>query len=139
MLIATFWLALVVSMPGIWAWSITAVTVALMAGAYLSYGSATIEVADGELRAGAAHIPVALLSEATPLDAEESRLLAGRNADPRAFLLLRPYLKRSIRVTVDDPSDPTPYWQVGTRHPRALAAAIEAARTSAERPGSSVG
>jgi hypothetical protein len=62
-----------------------------------------------------------------PLDAEATRLLAGRDANVHAYLLLRPYLKRAVRVDVVDPSDPVPYWLVSTRRPEELAAALTAA------------
>jgi hypothetical protein len=38
-----------------------------------------------------------------------------------------------IRVWVDDPADPVPYWLVSTRSPQRLAAALEAARDAAKR------
>ena len=50
--------------------------------------------------------------------------LAGRDADARAYLLLRPYLRRAVRIAIDDPADPTPYWLVSTRRPTRLAAAL---------------
>jgi len=50
--------------------------------------------------------------------------VAGPDADVRAYLLLRPYLKRSVKVTVRDERDPTPYWLVSTRHPEHLVTAI---------------
>ena len=58
---------------------------------------------DGVLRAGRAHIAVEHLGAVTALDAEETRRTAGREADARAYLLLRPYLKRAVRVQIDDP------------------------------------
>ena len=87
-------------------------------------GSARVAVRDGVLYAGPAHISVDLLGPAEPLDAEETRRVHGVDADARAFLLTRPYLKRSVKVTVADPADRTPYWLVSTRHPRELAAAL---------------
>jgi hypothetical protein len=39
--------------------------------------------------------------------------------------LLRAYLKRSVRVEVTDPADPTPYWLVSSRHPEQLAKALD--------------
>ena len=60
----------------------------------------------------------------TALDAEEMRLQAGRDADARAYLLLRPYLKRGVRVDLTDPSDPAPYWLISSRRPDRLAAAL---------------
>lgn len=124
MLVATFWLAMVVALPGVLAWAFTGLGLALMAFGFLSYGSARVRVSDGVFRAGHARIEAAHLGPATALDPEETRRLAGREADARAYLLLRPYLKRAVRVTVADPRDPTPYWLVSTRHPEELVAAL---------------
>jgi DUF3093 family protein len=99
----------------------------------VGYGSARIAVGDGLLHAGRARIEVRHLGEARALDTESMRLLAGRDADARAYLLLRPYLGKGVRIDVNDPADPTPYWLVGTRHPTQLVSAIEAARVP---PGS---
>jgi hypothetical protein len=128
MLVVSLWLATVVALPGVVAWSISAVGLVLMASLLLSYGSARIEVGDSRLRAGRAAIEVHHLGEATALDADAARRLAGRDADARAYLLLRPYLKRAVRVDLHDPADPAPYWLLSTRHPDALARAITTAR-----------
>ena len=130
MLIATLWLAVIVAVPPVGAWAITAVAVALMAALFLSYGSATIVVADGELRAGRARLDLRYVREVEALDADATRLAFGRDADVRAHLLLRPYRKRAVKVHLDDPQDPTPYWLLSTRRPQALAAALAAARTA---------
>ena len=53
-------------------------------------------------------------------------LLPGQDADARAFLVLRPYLKRAVKVAIEDPGDPAPYWLIATRDPERLAAAITA-------------
>lgn len=126
MLVASLWLALVVAVPEPLAWLVTAVAMASMVAAFLSYGRALVAVGQGELRAGRAHIPTELVGEVAVLDADETRLQAGRDADARAYLLLRPYLKRSVRVQITDPADPTPYWLVHTRRPDELAAALNA-------------
>jgi DUF3093 family protein len=124
MLVATFWLAFVVATPGLIAWAATAVLLLVMVALFLTYGSPRVEVADGWLRAGRARIAGEFLGEVSPLDAAETRRVAGPDADARAYLLLRPYLKRSVRVTISDDRDPTPYWLVSTRDPEHLAAAI---------------
>ena len=124
MLVATFWLAFVVATPALVAWSATAFLLLLMIGLFLGYGSARVDVEDGWLRAGRARISGEYLGGAEPLDPAETRRVAGPGADVRAYLLLRPYLKRSVRVTVSDDRDPAPYWLVSTRHPEHLAAAI---------------
>ncbi|WP_030485770.1 DUF3093 domain-containing protein [Nocardioides aequoreus] len=128
MLLATLWLAFVVAMPAWAAFAATAALLASVGGLLLWVGSAVVRVADGELRAGPASIPVALLGEPEALDPEATRRVHGVEADARAYLLTRPYLKRAVRVPVLDPQDPTPYWLLSTRRPQRLAAAIDGAR-----------
>ena len=126
MLVATLWLAVVVAMPALGAWIVTAVALTILALGLWSYGSARITVADGTFRAGRAHIDAAYVGTATALDAGETRRVAGVDADARAYLLLRPYLKRAVRVEITDPADPAPYWLVCTRRPEELARALAA-------------
>lgn len=121
MLVASLWLALIVAVPGTVAWPVTGAALVLLAASFLSYGGARIVVADGELRAGRAHIARAHLGAARSLDAEQTRRVAGVEADARAYLLLRPYLKRAVQVEITDPADPAPYWLVSTRRPDELA------------------
>ena len=96
---------------------------------FWGYGSPRIEVEDGWLRAGRARIPGEYLGGADPLDPDATRRVAGRDADARAYLLLRPYLKRAVRISIRDPRDPAPYWLVSTRDPEHLAAAIRVIST----------
>ncbi|GAA1155414.1 DUF3093 domain-containing protein [Nocardioides aquiterrae] len=126
MLVATLWLAVVVALPAPAAWIVTLVALGLMAFLLVAIGSARIVVSDGEFRAGRAHIGAEHLGTATALDAEETRRTAGVDADARAYLLLRPYLKRAVKVEITDPADPAPYWLVATRHPEELARALTA-------------
>lgn len=126
MLVASLWLALVVALPEPLAWAITAAAMALLGLLLLSYGAARISVGDGELRVGRARIEARHLGAAVPLDPEAARRRAGVEADARAHLLLRPYLKHAVQVEITDPDDPTPYWLVSTRHPDRLAGAVTA-------------
>jgi hypothetical protein len=127
MLLAGLWLAFVVAMPAWAAWAATGVLVLLSVAGLVWIGSARVVVRDGVLRAGRAHIAVDLLGPVEALDAEETRRVHGVDADARAYLVTRPYLKRAVKVTIDDPADRTPYWLVSTRHPRELAAVLSAA------------
>ena len=121
MLVASLWLACVVAIPQPVAWTVTAVAMALLVALLVSYGSVRLEVGDGTFRAGRARIESRHLGAAEALDAESTRRVAGREADARAFLVLRPYLKRAVRVEITDPADPAPYWLVSSRHPEELA------------------
>lgn len=126
MLVVMFWLALVVAIPWTPAWAIAVLALAAMAGVLVAYGWARVEVGGGWLRAGRARIETRYVGACTPLDAEETRRTAGRDADARAYLLLRPYLPRAVRVEITDPADPVPYWLVCTRNPDRLAKALAA-------------
>jgi hypothetical protein len=128
MLVASLWLALVVAVPEALAWSISGAALAVMVALFLAYGRARVAVDGTTFRAGRAHIPIDLVGEVTALDAEGVRRQAGVDADARAHLVLRPYLKRGVRVDIDDPADPTPYWLVSCRRPDALVSAFEAGR-----------
>lgn len=127
MLVASLGLAVLVAMPPVAAGIVTLLAAVVAAAVLLAYGAATVRVADGTFRAGRAHIPASFIGRVEALDAERTRLTAGREADARAYLLLRPYLKRSVRVEITDPADPTPYWLVCTRHPARLASALASA------------
>jgi hypothetical protein len=131
MLVASLWLALVVALPAPAAWATSGVALALLAALLVSYGSAPVTVEAGWLRAGRARIEGVHLGEVAALDAEETRRVAGPEADARAYLLLRPYLKRAVRVEITDPSDPAPYWLVSSRHPDDLARAVRGLAESA--------
>jgi len=131
MLVASLWLALVVAIPGPVAWVCSAGALALLAALLFAYGNARVSVGGGWLRAGRARIEAGHLGAVSALDAEETRRVAGPEADARAYLLLRPYLKRAIRVEITDPADPAPYWLVSSRHPDALAKAVRGLAESA--------
>ena len=124
MFIATVWLALIVAIAAPVAWAVTAVLLALMALAFVSLGSARIEVTGTTLRAGRAEIDLRYVGAVETLDEEGLRRVAGVDADARAYLMLRPYLHRGVKITIDDPRDPTPYWLVATRNPARVATAL---------------
>lgn len=100
----------------------------VVAGFLLAWGTASVEVADGVLRAGGASLPLSEVDEVVPLDEKQSALLRGPRGDPAARLMLRPYLKRAVYIKLADPANGVPYWLVGTRHPAELATAIERSR-----------
>lgn len=104
-----------------WGVGVAAVLLALVVAVALT---PRVEVSGGELRAGAAHVPLSLLGEATPLSGDALRAALGPEADARAYLCLRGWVHSAVRVELTDPGDPTPYWVISTRHPAALVAAL---------------
>lgn len=100
------------------------VAIFLIAAAWLRSLSAAIIVTDQEFVAGAAHIDRSFVTGAVPYNQRESFVARGAGLDARAFLMTRPWVKTVVKVTIDDPADPTPYWLVSARHPRELVAAL---------------
>jgi Protein of unknown function (DUF3093) len=128
MFLATVWLALTVALPPWLAWTGSAALLALIFGLFAWIGSSRVEVRGGVLYVGPAQISLEHLGNAVALDKDATRRVHGVDANARAFLHTRPYISRSVQVPIEDPSDPTPYWLISTRHPRTLAAALAGSR-----------
>ena len=121
-LVVTLWIALLpVSLVLACA---AAAVAAIVATLLVVRWTPRVRVRDGELVAGGAHIPVALLRDPRPLTGTELRHALGPGLDARAYVCLRGWVHSAVRVDVDDPQDPTPYWIVSTRRPDELVAAL---------------
>lgn len=104
---------------------IAAIATAIAAAVLVvAYGRAGVRIQDGYLEAGTARLPLTALGAATALDADAARRLRTTEADARAFMLLRGYVRTAVRVDVTDPADPTPYLYLSTRRPEKLARAL---------------
>lgn len=108
-------------------------TLALAVTWLVVYGRALVAVGPDGFTAGRATLPAWAIGEVSALDASAARAARGRDADPRAYLLIRGYVPCAVRVDVDDPDDPVPYWLISTRHPERLASALRAARDHPRR------
>jgi hypothetical protein len=105
---------------------VTVVLFAICGYAVWRYGS----VPEG-LRVGRAFVDPSHVGAAAALDRAAYRRRLGTEADARAYLLTRPYLDHGVVVTIDDPADPTPYWLISSRHPDALASALQTSSPTA--------
>ncbi|HEY4151721.1 MAG TPA: DUF3093 domain-containing protein [Pseudolysinimonas sp.] len=83
-----------------------------------------VEIDDALFVAGRARLPLVVVADATAFTGAEATAQRGTQLDARAWLLLRGWIPGLVKVKLDDPSDPTPYWLVSTRHPAQLAAAL---------------
>jgi hypothetical protein len=100
------------------------------AAALLAWGSGSIEVTGGELRAAGAALPLARVNAVQALDEKQAAAMRGPQADPAAHMLIRPWLKAAVYLEVEDPARQVPYWLIGSRRPAELAAVIERGRTA---------
>ena len=92
--------------------------------------SPTIALRHGMLQAGRARLPWSMVGTMTALDAEQLRTALGPELDVRAYLCVRGWVRTGVRVTVNDPDDPTPYWLVSTRRPERLIQAAHSRQTA---------
>lgn len=106
------------------AW-IVGVAMAVLAGVLVYLTSPVTTVEDGWLTAGPARIEGRFISGVEVLDREKTRRWMGPDADARAFSSHRDYARGSVRITIDDPRDPTPYWLVSSDRAEELASALE--------------
>jgi hypothetical protein len=149
-------------------WPVAVAIYVVLVGAVVamlrSWGRPVLVVTESELRAGPARLALTAVGEAAALDDAQTRSLRGPRADPAAFLMLRPYLRRAVyievarpgaesrmprrrlrvrgfrpRVEVIRPVADSPYWLVCTRHPEELAAAVNQARAAARADGATMG
>lgn len=140
-----------------WAWPVTIAIVALMAAeihlgapgvrVWLPYvlgipaavlfllwlGRLRVEVTGGRFEVDDANLPVEFIDEVTPLQGTPLRDALSVGLHPLAFVVQRPWMRGAVKVDLNDPADPTPYWIISTRHPERLAEALRNAQ-GAHRP-----
>ncbi|WP_255363790.1 DUF3093 domain-containing protein [Actinoplanes sp. TFC3] len=91
-------------------------------------GRIKVAVTTSEFQADDARLPLAVISDVVPLDADGKREVLGVGAHPLAFVIQRPWIGGAVQIVLDDPQDPTPFWVISTRRPVELATAVLAAR-----------
>jgi Protein of unknown function (DUF3093) len=110
-----------------WIWF--AVLFAIAAGVLIWFGRAEVRVLGGPdgppvLWAGPAHLPADVISRSVEIPATAKSAALGRQLDPAAYVLHRPWVGPMVLVVLDDPEDPTPYWLVSSRHPGRVLTAL---------------
>jgi len=102
--------------------------------ALLILAAPVVEVRDGELRAGRAHIDVELLGAAEVHVGEDARHARGAGLDPRSWHLIRGGIDGVVVIPVTDADDPTTAWVISSRTPDRLAAAVRRAQITRRTP-----
>ncbi|MEO6943190.1 MAG: DUF3093 domain-containing protein [Lacisediminihabitans sp.] len=113
---------------------ITAIVLYASCVAILVATAPVVEVTTQQFSAGRARLPIEFAGKVTPFHSDEATLERGQRLDARAWLLLRGWVSPVVRIEVDDPQDPTPYWIVSTRRPEQIVQAIAEARTALHEP-----
>ena len=93
---------------------------------YIAFAMRSTITFDGkEFRIDRAHIDIKYFGEATILDAPAMRLLRTRDADPAAYLAIRFWIPKGVKIIVVDPRDPTPYWLITSKRGEEIAALLD--------------
>lgn len=90
----------------------------------LWWSAPVVRLTEESFSAGRAQIERRYITRVDAIDPDSARAAKGVDLDARAFLVIRPWITPVVRVHLDDPRDPTPYWVVSTREPDTLAALL---------------
>lgn len=108
-----------------WFWVPLVVVGALVAWLMVWLSSTIVSVEqdpDGTkwLSAGGANLPASVVDRAMVVPSSARQNALGRQLDPAAFLVSRPWVPEHVLIVLDDPEDPTPYWLVSAKDPEAV-------------------
>ncbi|GAA1319480.1 DUF3093 domain-containing protein [Actinocatenispora thailandica] len=112
-------------------WPAYVVVLGLVVAGLWWCGRIRVAVTDTELTIDDARLPRSVIATVEPLTPEDKRRLLSVDAHPLAFVIQRPWIPGAVRIVLDDPDDPTPYWIISSRHPHRLADALR--RTADQR------
>jgi hypothetical protein len=105
----------------------TSTTLAVAVG--LIVNTPLIQIDEVNFRVGRARLPLQFVGQIQKLDEQQSRRARSIDANSNAHFQLRGGIKGTVIVEVTDPQDPHPYWQISTRNPDLLIAALSSAKS----------
>jgi hypothetical protein len=94
--------------------------------AALFFLAPVIQVGSSHLTVARAKIPRNLLGNIEEIAKDQIFSERGPKLDPAAHKVFQGTVKTAIKITVNDPNDPTPYWIISTRKPAQLAEVLRA-------------
>ncbi|AZA11573.1 DUF3093 domain-containing protein [Corynebacterium gerontici] len=113
----------------LWLYVPAVVLSALALWILLSLSSTSIKIEqdpDGTrwLTTGEVNLPHTVVEKSLVVPESAKRNAMGRQLDPAAFLISHDWVKEMAMFVLDDPEDPTPYWLVSSKNPKALVRAF---------------
>jgi hypothetical protein len=94
--------------------------------AALFFLAPVIQVGSSHLSVARAKIPRNLLGKIEEIAKDQIFYERGPKLDPAAFKVFQGTVKTAIKISLNDPNDPTPYWIISTRKPAQLAEVLRA-------------
>jgi Protein of unknown function (DUF3093) len=84
-----------------------------------------IHMDENFLYVGQAKIERTYIGSAIALNNAELKLIRTRDADPSAYLAIRFWASKAVKVEVSDNRDATPYWLISSKNPQRLVEALK--------------
>jgi hypothetical protein len=84
-----------------------------------------IHMDESFLYVGQAKIERTYIGSAIALNNAELKLIRTRDADPSAYLAIRFWASKAVKVEVSDDRDATPYWLISSKNPQRLVEALK--------------
>ncbi|WP_323961570.1 DUF3093 family protein [Arthrobacter sp. JZ12] len=103
-----------------------AVVVAAILTTLLVLSTPSIRVTATELQVGRAQIERKYLGPVEAYSGAEATEQRGPKLHGKAYLCIRGWISPVVRIRIDDPEDPVPYWLTSTRRPEQLKAVLTA-------------
>jgi hypothetical protein len=94
--------------------------------AALFFLAPVIQVGSSHLSVARAKIPRNLLGKIEEIAKNQIFSERGPKLDPAAHKVFQGTVKTAIKISLNDPNDPTPYWIISTRKPAQLAEVLRA-------------
>ena len=94
--------------------------------AALFFLAPVIQVGNSILIVGRAEIPRNLLGKIEEIGKDQIFSERGPNLNPAAYRVFQGTVKTAVKIALNDPKDPTPYWIISTRKPAQLAEVLRA-------------
>jgi hypothetical protein len=94
--------------------------------AALFFLAPVIQVGSSHLTVARAKIPRNLLGNIEEIAKNQIFSERGPKLDPAAHKVFQGTVKTAIKISLNDPNDPTPYWIISTRKPAQLAEVLRA-------------
>lgn len=101
---------------GVWSGLVATVLVTLL----MIAKSARIRITEKTIEVSGASIERRFVTGVEVIAKPEAFVARGRELDPRAWIHFQGSVNTLVRVRINDPADPTPYWLFSTRHPERI-------------------
>lgn len=114
----TLWLTFVPINVTVGVWSGLVLSIAAVAGMFAK--AARVTVTRDTLTVKNAQIERKYISGVEEISAEQAFFERGSGLDTRAWIHFQSSVKTLVKVSLNDPEDPTPYWLFSSRNPAEL-------------------